>query len=434
MSQPQFSPSNIVTTYLGPIFPETTAREKPVKYSASPCPSYVPSACFYNYQSNNPYPWLCLPVEKIVYKPSTDYTFYQRIAEDIENHFELRIQIMALQLLFAQNTHLLFLPSDAALEQYGSPKCQGDSEVGIHGRFACAHSSTLTTLRCTHPQYPEGVVLGKESFLFKLFNITHFLPEDVNKVDTALDRHHLCPSDEPLRHFATRLLNASSIGNLTFKNSLYELLKFNFDRLNHLNSQENKAPEQKFIINCYQRVNFSYGVQLFSDPTFIRRLLFSPMSPLSDEQLCFQVQAEMHECFIAEMKQKHEFSPTSKVANDYRYSVIHRILSGLQVSQPIESTPTIEKYAQICASDWGVQEEVANYIYGLYNDAEFENDIYQLLYAKTLKGRVSIVKIKVGDYLKRSYNKSKINHLSSIVFKVLQKVNEKILTTQRGWT
>lgn len=141
------------------------------------------------------------------------------LASDLQNHFEMRIQLFCQQLFLVYKTQLqLSEASTVATAGHGSGPLLLDA----------AHSSTLPRLRYKSPSEKDGPlrVLAEGSYFYDSWNATVLLPAWINRqVDVAIDAGKGgVKGSLTLRDKCIQILNATSKGEITPESGLEAFL------------------------------------------------------------------------------------------------------------------------------------------------------------------------------------------------------------------
>jgi len=193
----QHNPLDLSKQYLGPRALLDVKRYV-TDFSSNSAPSYVPTKIYQDSLQNlhkNVETWnLRRPVNKDLW---TD------IAPDLRNHIDCRIQLFFQQLMLVYMTKLSFAFYNRADFQAG-----GEGMKGAAGRYVAAHDSTLPTLRLAQKEIRgDSVSFAKDSYFYRTWNMTTYLPEIANQIDSSIDRS--------LREPACKILNQVAAGDMT---------------------------------------------------------------------------------------------------------------------------------------------------------------------------------------------------------------------------
>lgn len=426
----QHNPQLISESYLGPYISRDIQRGKPQEYSTGIVPSYVPDQCLYSHTSkdiHNKYIKRC--IEEIIYKPIVDYSFIKSIRQHIANHFEMRIQLLFQQMLFVYKTGLEFEFCNVALDQVGSPECKQSIVESTEERYACAHSSTLPTLRLLNEddKSNSSIVLGNKTFFFYSWNITTFLPEKVNLIDSNLDKAK-CEKNLTVRGYATNLLNAVSKSEVTPRRGLENFL---ISVINVIESMNETDDMKAFVVKTYLKVAKSYSDKV-SDYSFIKRLCYKYNTEKSLSKVYMSVQTKMHNLFCQEMEQQRiereavmaQALPPLAMA---KLNSLKRQMTVLVQSEKVSNTKTIKQYVKFCGEDDLIKYCFLEYLHQITKD-ELKDDMKAVLKIKSIKTAVNIEMTDeiwelynfVLKTLKTQFNKKEIRNIGSIIFPAIK--------------
>lgn len=266
-------PLSLTKGYLGPYIPKGMDRVV-VPYGSNRAAAYVPPL----FQGNQE---RCPPItEKLIVA----------LRDDLQNHFEYRIQVFLQQLLLVYKTGLTFDFYAKADFQVG----EGASKEKAH--YVAAHSSTLPTLRLT-PTEGKSLSFGRDTFFYNTWNATVYLPEVANQIDSAIDRSTGTDKGCSIREFATDLLNEVSRGKAPAE-GLTEFLRTVLRTVRSL--RENEKNERRLVLDQYLEIGNHYWGKLTKE-FLIQQLCFQDTKIRVNEQFYQTVQAPMHRLLAKEL-------------------------------------------------------------------------------------------------------------------------------------
>jgi hypothetical protein len=193
------------------------------------------------------------PTHTQIDAPKTDLALLKILETDIEDHFEVRIQLFVQQMLLVYNTQRYFLEVKADM-QVGKPGKSDDKG----GKYACAHPSTIP---CIVAVDEEGVIaFGRHSYFNHTWNATDYLPESVNKADSALDFQTKI-GELTFRDRCISTINLVASNSITPKTGLEFFLK---DAKKYLSAipQRKGDEERSYSVNKYKSVVKDYRKRL----------------------------------------------------------------------------------------------------------------------------------------------------------------------------
>jgi hypothetical protein len=231
-----------------------------------------------------------------------DLRLVKRIKVEIQDHMENRLQLFFQQLFMVYKTNIDFSYSEKALHQAGLK-----SEKACPIPLAEAHSSTLPCLLFTRNE--KQYVFGSGTSFYNGQNMTVKVPEEVNKVDSWIDKTKKEFNGKSLRNAAIRLIQKVSQSKMNPKAAFQIFI----DELKlRLVKFEETHTDSKEKLSCqfYLSVVTSYKMLLVKDEILIKTLCFKRKStkPVNDA-FFLRVQTRLHsqlrlDLRIAEQREK----------------------------------------------------------------------------------------------------------------------------------
>lgn len=212
------------------------------------------------------------------------------LKDDIENHFETRIQLFFLQLLMTYKTERIYKGFKTYMQ--GGLKVKKDSN-GLVEAHSCllpglSYKKLTDKKKIEKDGEQESFVFAANSSYEKIFNATVKLPKFVNDVDSLLERVKGTKNgNESFRGYCVRLINLNARGELDPSKAMIKFLKEGsttiarlLEREKYKNAQNinknkklniDKENAKKIVLHLYQDVISSYLDQI-DDRNFFEKL------------------------------------------------------------------------------------------------------------------------------------------------------------------
>lgn len=415
-----YSPETIQNGYLGPApFDEGKDRYK-VPYSetnrSKSGPAYIPTILWKNKKSD------CSENVDLLAEPKKiTITLLKNLESDIKNHVEYRIQIFFQQLLLVYKTNVEFIFNNKADMQLG------EASTG----YAAAHSSTLTGLRCKNDR-GEIVAFARGSFFYRTWNCTVYLPQEVNDVDSQLDKFSKFGKNElSFREVAHNILNKASLENLSPKEGLSKFLdKGTKYLMRWLQNLEDKTT--KLIVKMYKDVFEQYQTRLSESDDILKELCFY-YPPKNDQNLTIkkifkQTQYKMHRRLLKEMESCEPIYRNSDI-NTYldltpfkNYLEERWVIEGQDVNGIKIQTGGTENYINLCLESPYIKQEVLGYLSIVEDAEELKSDIDAIKDKTKLRKPLENVIGAILWAVQERFNRSSPQNIKGIILGVLMGV------------
>lgn len=206
------------------------------------------------------------------------------LKHDIDNHIEMRIQLMAEQLLLTYGTNLQFRKYRTEL-QAGMSNKQNSCEL------VEAHCGTLPSLSfVAQAEYEAHFLLDGDveleprvfaalSSSHSIWSTTTKLPKFVNDLDSAIDEGTRAPflGSDHFRNYCIAVLNFNSAAKLDPVRGLQRFLKTLDQLLAYLAQTKDYPSEKSYALRRYQKI-----VRIYLDEKMQERLISHLISGVPD--------------------------------------------------------------------------------------------------------------------------------------------------------
>ena len=182
------------------------------------------------------------------------------LAQDLQNHFEMRIQLFCQQLFLVYKTNFLFS---------GGPTKDVVGRGDVKLQTQAAHSGTLPSLLYNTTAGETALVFAKKSQFYTSWNATVLLPILANQVDSKIDG--TTRGKYTFRARCIEILNDASQGKKTPQEGLHAFLTRVVSVLEGLEKTEYRALTcKRIVVQNYLQVARSYQTLAMQGPRLHR--------------------------------------------------------------------------------------------------------------------------------------------------------------------
>lgn len=415
--------------YIGPKVVYKSSRKKPSYYSENQTIAYVPRNLLGITEQSH----YSLAVEKLLRKPPVTEDVLSELLEDIQNHFEQRIQLFFQQLLLVYKTELVFKFYNRADDQVGTPDSKHSIATEQQDTYVAAHCSTLPALRIVKEN--SAIDFAKSSFFKTTWNATVCLPEIVNIVDSALDKSCKCLNEEKtFRYHCTNLLASLAKDKFNPKQGLVYFLNLASYYLQKISVKESDTKKQ-FVLEAYKKVAADYAIKLKKDDSIIKALSFDFNASRCDDSFYMNIQTHMHRLLIREMEvyrlEYFSFSSTIGHLSNQDAARFKPIIKEFNAQQLQEGSLHFSKkaleYANFCSTAESLCQVAYHYFSQVNDEDRLREDLTVILEMTSmqknqLSERIVTLYEKVKNGICKEYKVSRICHMNIILLKFLEDV------------
>ena len=202
----------------------------------------------------------------------------QRLAFDIQDQMEIRIQLFFQQLMLVYKTGRVYKlhHTNCQIGSGASNKKQRETTIKTRSVYAAAHSSTIPSLKYT--ENGEEIVFALGSMLTMTWNTTTLLPKETNKIDLMIDGKN--NENDKLRGEALAILNQTAKTTATecsIVSGLQDFLQTLRQKIENIEPNRSNIVEQ-YTLTSYRIVVDNYLSNITRN-LFLKKISFMVNAP-----------------------------------------------------------------------------------------------------------------------------------------------------------